>query len=181
MSFHITSVILLPLSFFALERKKIVNSFFGLIILIVFISYYQNMFLHLRYIYVQEVLTKSDGAFVRTVMNFFPALLLLIFHKRFKLNKIEKRIWIFFSLLILALTLFLLLTPFSTVVDRLSLYLLPVQLVVFSHLPNFFKTSDQRKIYFTLLITLYSYLIQFTWLNFASHAYLWLPYKMKLL
>ena len=63
----------------------------------------------------------------------------------------------------------------STAIDRLALYILPLQLVIFSNLPDIFSSRFRRLLVFSVIS--YCSLILFVWLNFASHAYLWLLYK----
>lgn len=64
---------------------------------------------------------------------------------------------------------------FSTALDRMALYFIPLQLVVFSYLPSLLKGSKQT---WTFLIILYYALILFVWINFAKHAQYWLPYQI---
>ena len=69
------------------------------------------------------------------------------------------------------LALFLL--PSTTVVDRLSLYLIPLQLAVLPRLAYLFKGRFLGR----SLVIIYSALVLFVWLNFAVHAQYWLPYQ----
>ena len=79
--------------------------------------------------------------------------------------------------------------PSSTAIDRVALYLLPLQLMVFSNLPevlgrrpsaakstshNPASTSNNG---WVLLVLAYYGAVEFVWLNFASHAPAWLPYR----
>jgi hypothetical protein len=63
----------------------------------------------------------------------------------------------------------------STAVDRIALYVIPLQLVVGAHLPGarlFGLTPKQM-----MLAALgFCVAVEFVWLNFAVHASYWLPY-----
>jgi hypothetical protein len=68
----------------------------------------------------------------------------------------------------------------STAIDRIGLYLLPIQLIVFAYLPDIFsKRGDNNKI-IILLIILYYLLVLYVWLYFSTHSYLWRPYRNAL-
>jgi len=60
-------------------------------------------------------------------------------------------------------------------VDRVALYMLPLQLVVFAHLPDIFGRKNQG--FVVAGVVVYYAAVQFVWLNFASHAFAWLPYR----
>lgn len=58
----------------------------------------------------------------------------------------------------------------------MALYFIPLQLFVFGQLPTIAKSINVRTA-IVLGILLYYALVQFVWLNFAAHAYAWLPYQ----
>ena len=58
-------------------------------------------------------------------------------------------------------------------VDRLSLYLIPLQLAVLPRVAYLFKARKLGR----LLVMLYSAAVLFVWLNFAVHAEYWVPYQ----
>ena len=59
----------------------------------------------------------------------------------------------------------------STAVDRLALYVMPLQIAVLSRFPLIFGRRMG-----TLIVVLYSLAIEFVWLNFATNARYWIPY-----
>lgn len=66
----------------------------------------------------------------------------------------------------------------SSGVDRLSLYLIPLQAVVYSRLP-YILSRDGRALPSVLIAVVgYSFLVQFVWLNYADNANYWLPYSL---
>lgn len=119
----------------------------------------------------------SGGAVIRTAMNVLPAMLLLLFRNRFLLSPREKRIWLIVAAIAVATVPALILSPSSTAVDRLSLYLIPLQLVVLSRVPVAFGRSERTQRFLVLGVLIYSGLALFVWLNFASNAAAWLPYQ----
>lgn len=120
---------------------------------------------------------QSEGAAIRVAMNLLPGILLLSFPNLFAFTQQQRRLWRAMSLTALGCAVALLLMPSSsTAVDRISLYVIPLQLVVGSHLPDtklFGLTSAQL----LLIVLSFCLAVEFVWLNFASHAYGWLPYS----
>ena len=64
----------------------------------------------------------------------------------------------------------------STPVDRLSLYLIPLQIYVFSRVHLIFVDPVFRGIVIMGIVSAYG-LVLWIWLNHASHAYFWIPYR----
>ena len=80
--------------------------------------------------------------------------------------------WRNFSLAAWLFLLLLMVIPSSTAVDRLALYIIPLQLAVLSRLPRAFDSGLLR-----YAVMAYSALVLFVWLTFAKHADYWLPYQ----
>jgi hypothetical protein len=64
----------------------------------------------------------------------------------------------------------------STALDRLGLYLLPLQLLVFCSVPDALGSQYRRKPWVLTVVAYYA-LILIVWLNYANNAYAWLPYR----
>ena len=75
-------------------------------------------------------------------------------------------------------TVLLFLVPSTAALDRLALYLIPIQIVVLTRLPNLLSRSDSPSGEYKFLIVLYCAFIEFVWLNFANHAGYWIPYTL---
>jgi hypothetical protein len=143
---------------------------------------------------------QSEGAMVRALMNAVPAAIFLTYRKRFQLMDSEARLWTWFALISLALPGLLVVTTASTAVDRMALYMLPLQVAVFAHMPSAFgtrvnrhqaptaaaKLADPDTRRWTIekeapglrtAILLYYGMVLFVWLNFGTHAVYWLPYR----
>lgn len=124
---------------------------------------------------------QSEGAAIRVMMNLLPGALLLLWPKKFALTPQQLRLWCAIGLTALGCAVALVLMPSnSTAVDRIALYVIPLQLVVGSRLPgtHLLGLSPPQLLLGVLSFCL---LVQFVWLNFATHASGWLPYANMLL
>ena len=123
---------------------------------------------------------QSSGAFIRLAMNAVPAAMFLWFNKSFTMTQGEYKLWRLFSWISLGMFAAFFVTSFSTALDRMALYLIPLQLVVFSHLPDALgKFRGQNQALVAGVVGYYA-LVLFVWLNFATHSRRWLPYQIDL-
>jgi hypothetical protein len=171
--FHKTVVIVLPLVIFASQRSRVLNTLAGIagfiLLYDVFLSSSVEGFVR-NYIGTEY---NSQGAAIRVVMNLVPAVALLLFRRRLDLAPVEMKTWTYFSIAAVAMPIALFFLPSTTVVDRLSLYLIPLQLAVLPRLTYLFKGRFLGR----SLVISYSALVLFVWLNFAVHAKYWVPYQ----
>jgi hypothetical protein len=124
-----------------------------------------------------EAEMQSQGAMIRASLNMMPALLLLYFRKKWKYYFDDYGLWVMIALASLS-TIFL--VPYaSTAVDRMALYFLPLQLVVFSRLPLLARGIVSPNAATTLVLLLY-FAILFVWLNFGANSRFWIPYSNQL-
>jgi hypothetical protein len=120
---------------------------------------------------------ESSGAAIRIAMNALPALIFLVWRKRFQLQPMQRKFWTWMSLSALAFVALLYISPSSTAVDRLALYLIPLQLFVWSRVPDLLGRPGETKAVWVYAVVGYSAAVHFVWLFFATHSYLWLPYQ----
>ena len=172
-TFHRTAIIVLPLIVLSRPTNRFFNilggiaAFYGLFD--VFLADSMEAFAE-NYI---ERQYSSQGAAIRIAMEVFAALIFLVRRKDFGFPTAEDRMWYYFAIASFLALLFLAISPSSTAVDRVSLYLMPLQVVVLSRVPFIFTTRYLG----VLLIAVYCFAIQFVWLNLATHAQYWLPYQ----
>ncbi|MBW8636197.1 EpsG family protein [Hoeflea sp. WL0058] len=121
---------------------------------------------------------QSQGALIRLSMNLVPAVLFLIYRNRLVLAPSERKLWSLFSVIAIATFVAFFVTNLSTALDRMALYIIPLQLFVFSHIPDAFRKYRSRNQNITIWIILYYALAMFVWLNFANHSSYWLPYSI---
>ena len=171
-TFHKTAVVALPLMAVANERGRIVSLF--VVAALTYATY--HLFLSAT---VSRLVTNyidaryaSEGAGIRVTMNLVPALLFLTRSRQLGFPERDRRVWRNLALVAGALAPMLLLLPSSTAVDRLALYVIPLQLAVLSR-PRALGVSER---FGTVLIVFYAAAVQFTWLTFAHHARYWVPY-----
>jgi hypothetical protein len=122
----------------------------------------------------------SIGALIRLAMNAVPAALFLLYRRRIRVTLAEYKVWRLFSLISLALFIGFFTTSASTALDRIALYMIPLQLFVFSHLPDLMGRPGGRNANLVLLIVLYYALILMVWLLFGNFSRAWVPYQMWL-
>lgn len=173
--FHRTAVIALPLVAIGGRRNKLVNL---MIVICATAALYDALVAQeidrLVRNYVKTELN-STGAAIRVSMSVIPAAIFLIGRDKLGFKLHESSIWRNFAFASIAALIALPLAT-STVVDRLSLYLLPLQLAVTPRLSGVSGSNAVGK----LMVLSYALTIQFTWLNFGTNSFYWLPYKLTL-
>ncbi len=176
--FHKSAVVVLPLVALAATKRRIVivPALLGTALLLYYL-FIDAAVDKLMTNYV-EAEYQSEGAAVRVAMNVPPAILFLLYHKRFNLDDQSRKIWRNFALGSLVALALLGLTAATTAVDRIALYLIPLQMFVLSRLPNVFASRGGTNGLVIALVIAYSATIQLVWLNYATHASAWLPYQV---
>jgi hypothetical protein len=174
--FHKSALILLPLAVFS-GRKS-----WGALLGVLLVGALMFMLLLAEYIdnliagYITDEYA-SSGAGIRVAMNALPAALFLMLRDRFDLTPPQKSFWVWMSWGALAFILLLAVSPSSTAVDRIALYWIPLQLFVWSRLPQAMgdRAGTQRQ--WVAVVLVYALAVQFVWLFYADHSYAWLPYQ----
>lgn len=175
--FHRTALLVLPLALAPLARRNLAQAIGGAIVSAILFA------LLLRQSADQLVNTyitndyESSGAIVRVAMNLVPALLALLLRKRLGFTDYQRDMWSVFALVALATVPLVLATNFTTAIDRLALFLIPLQLAILPRLPYAFNTNRYTNAQLLLAVTAYSAAVQLVWLGFAAHASYWVPYK----
>jgi len=174
--FHKSALILLPLAIFSGRRNW--SALLGVVLLgaLMFVLLLAEHVDNLIAGYITDQYA-SSGAGIRVAMNALPACLFLEFRHRFGLATGQKSFWTWMSLGALAFVALLAVSPSSTAVDRVALYWIPLQLFVWSRLPQVMglRAGTQRQ--WLVLVLAYAFAVQFVWLFYADHSYAWLPYR----
>jgi hypothetical protein len=172
--FHKSAVLLMPIAALAASRNRILTG--AIVAASVFMLYYlllvdtaDDMWRN----YVEEQM-QSQGGLIRVVMNFVPAMLLIMFRRRLVPDPQERKLWLWIA----AFAIFCVPLVFlaSTAVDRVALYFIPLQLFVFARLPTL-ATNVNSRTGIVVGIVLYYAAVQYVWLNYATHAQYWTPYQ----
>ena len=172
--FHKTALVLLPFGLFLAKG----GLWLRLLIVIPVLYGGWDLLLaekqeHLWNVYVERQM-QSSGAYIRVFMNFLPAVLLLMYRKKWKKHYADYPFWFWIAIGSIA-SMFLVGTA-TTAIDRISLYFIPLQLDVYSRLPFLAKKQINPQITKLLIISGYTAVL-FVWLLFASHAHCWIPYQ----
>ena len=176
-AFHKSAVLLLPIAALAATRNRFWTALWvGIATLLAYIVFLQDS-VDALYTHYVEARYRSEGAFVRVAMNLVPACIFLLLGRRFAMQDSEAKLWRWFSVISIALFVAVLATPATTGVDRVALYMLPLQLVVFAYLPDVMGIRGGRNTGYTALVLFYYGTVLFVWLNYATHAFAWLPYR----
>ncbi len=179
---HKTAIIFfLIIALYYLSLKNVSFKKLLPLVAISFIAFYMFYYPFHEYFLMAYIEDKmhSEGGFIRILMNLIPALIYLVFAKKFKTTLYEKKLWIIISLLsILALPMIIL--GYTTVADRLSLYFSPIQMVSYGKFIEVVKDKEIKYIFLVMLVTTY-FLVLYIWLNYAVHKDYWVPYKNILL
>lgn len=121
---------------------------------------------------------ESQGAAIRVLMNALPAGIYLLTMKRYPLPRSEKVTWRNFSIISIASLVLIFEIQATTALDRLALYLIPLQLFVFGWLPSTFTQDGRPDRKLAIAVVVYSAAVLFVWLNYADNAQYWIPYQV---
>jgi hypothetical protein len=178
-TFHRSAVLLIGLALLTLNFRKFSN----LPILFLAASLMYSAFLEGRTdqlvaVYIDAEM-ESGGAFIRLLMNAVPAIIFLKYRKRLMIAVGERRLYTIMAFGAVASFLALVggLIP-STALDRTALYLLPLQVYVFSHLPDALGKQGALNQPIVMGILVFYAVVLFVWLNFGNFSKWWLPYRM---
>ncbi len=176
-TFHKSALLLLPILALVNSQRRVMTLLW--LVVIGFFSYgvlLENSVESLQTNYVDAAL-QSEGALVRLLMNAFPAVIYLFYRNKFDLSPTQKLLWFWLAVISLALFGAYFVSQSSTAVDRVGLYLLPIQMFAFAHLPEVLgRNAAQRKDYVAIVLFYYA-MVEFVWLVFATHSFAWIPYR----
>ena len=121
-----------------------------------------------------NALYTSIGASYRVWMNAIPAVLFLLFLKKWKRYFDNSSVWVAMAIASIVSVFFV--GYFSTPIDRINIYLAPIQLYFWSRVP--LLTSDRLTRTLMILITIgaYGFLLLF-WLQLGRNSGNWIPYR----
>lgn len=172
--FHKTAVLLIPIAALAVRRRRLWTATW--VTIAAALAYWTLLedsveFLWINYVDAQM---ESQGGTIRVAMNAVPAVLLLLFRKRLIEDLQERRLWTWMALIALACVPLVALA--STAVDRMALYLIPLQMFVFARLHRL-SLHPLGRTRIVLAIVLYYAAALWVWLHYAVHAQYWVPYR----
>lgn len=174
-TFHKSAVLLLPIAALSASRNRMLNAaIIGATTLLLYYLLLAEATERLWQNYVSAEF-QSQGGMVRVLMNVVPAMLLVLFRKRLAPDPAERKLWVWIA--VFAFVCFaLVFGSSSTAVDRVALYLIPIQLFVFARISMLAKTILTRTLLVVGVIGYYATTL-FVWLNYAVHSRYWVPYQ----
>lgn len=178
-TFHNSALVVVPLiAVAAAQRRVITVAMVGL--LAVVLAYQFSGHILSRIDAYTEGAFIAGGAVPRLAMNVVPAVIFLAIKRRFSDSPEELRLWSIFALAAIFSIALLFVVRSTTVVDRVGIYLIPLQIYVLSRLPIVFGSRFRQNMLVVSGIIVYSGAVQFTWLNYGTWGSSWVPYKSYL-
>lgn len=179
-TFHKTAIVMIGIAGLAATRNKFWMFFWaGLIAYFSYSLFLSDSFERfVRYYYEESY--QSSGALIRILMLTLPASILLLFFPRFEFTETIGSLWWWSAIISVFLLILLFTINASTAIDRLALYLLPIQLIVFSYLPDIFSRKGDLNKVIILFIIFYYTLVLYVWLYHATFSHMWQPYRNAL-
>tara|TARA_Y100000590_G_scaffold280570_1_gene315219 strand:- start:1884 stop:3035 length:1152 start_codon:yes stop_codon:yes gene_type:complete len=140
-----------------------------------------NLGATLSYYFAQSNIIKTGqavayGAQARAFLNIPATILFFYFYKDFRVFG-DRRLW---TIIAIVSVIFFIIAPFyTTIIDRLALFLISFQMLVYSRLTKIIKNNFYR---FALIYSVCGfYILIFTvWLFYSLSSYMWIPYKINL-
>ena len=125
-----------------------------------------------------DVKLQSAGTPYRVAMSVLAAVVFFLLRSRLQLQAHEFTLWRNLSLVALLSIPLTAVVPSSTALDRVLLYLFPLQIGVLAHAPFATGQKDLQRFAVTALILLYLAATLFVFMNYAVHRHSYLPYRM---
>jgi hypothetical protein len=175
--FHISAIALAPLFAIASVRRTVITGL--LLVVFGFVLYFafseriaERMSEYSTYQY------SAAGVIPRLIMSAIAAAIFLIWRRRFTARTDELRLWTLMSIVTFMTFPMLFAVSSTTIVDRLGIFLVPIQIFVLSRLPVVFGQGSRTNLAIVVVIILYSLAAELVWLNFGNEAkYYWIPYR----
>jgi hypothetical protein len=175
--FHKAAAVFLPIFYIAGlpngENKKVVVIIATLLVLL-FLLYSGAGERLIRYLSGDW---SSTGAAIRGFLNLGAAILFLKFSDHFNMASAQKKLFQIMSAGMFVAACLLLLSPASTLLDRMGLFFLPFQIGILATLPLIFNASRSGPKLAALSLVTFSWIQLLLWFTFSPNAIDWLPYR----
>ena len=174
--FHKSSLLIFLIMILCIDKLiNVVLKYFIFFIFIGIIIYLsRGDFGNLLSNYFINISTDSKGAIFRLFLVLIPSIIFIIYFNKFNFSLFEKRFFLILSLM--TFILIPLVFFYSTLVDRLLIYYLPFQLVIYSSISKIANQENTKKLINISIISLFT-LYLFVWLNFSNSSNRWVPYS----
>ena len=174
---HKSSIVLAPFGLFLIKRNLFLNIIF--IFTSSLVLFFCTSSRILIYILggIHWIRCRFLRSFNKNFNGFIDIYFIFLFRSRMNIPNNCRAFWTAYCIGGFGLLILYFIVPSSTIVDRIGLFFLPVQLYIFSLLPDALGTYGKRNLFWTILIIIYYWLVFLIWQNFATHSAEWFPYK----
>ena len=175
--FHKTAILFLPILLAPVARRNLLMAIIGsaLFAILAFVALRgQSDALVTNYVNSNY---QSSGAAIRIGMNVLAALAFFLFRKKLPLPTSTYTVWTISAYLSIASVFGLLFSSSSVGVDRISLFLIPLQVFVYSNICSIKSFTRGTRTAITLLVMAYSFSVEYVYFFHGTFSYTWLPYQ----
>lgn len=174
-SCHASAIIVLPLAALSFTRNRLVSTMLIVVTVVVGAYFLSATFSTYSERYIRSV-DESAGTLYRIAMTVVPCLLYFLLRDRFSAASHEASFWRNMALTgLLTLPIYFVVSS-STALDRLLLYIFPLQMYVLSRVPDVIGQRGGRY-GLTAMIIFYLALQLFVFLSFGVNAIFYVPYQ----
>ncbi len=172
--FHQTSAAFLPLAWFMRGRVTALPVFvaggifalLGIFVLKDSVSYYTDSYI--------TVSPEANGALPRVAMNVAAAAIFYYFRRQWAERYPDATLYSILAMIAVPMAAAVFVAPVAS--DRMSMYLIPFQIAVFSRLPEMLRTQNERQAATAGVLALYGATLGI-WLFLSPQAKIaWIPY-----
>jgi hypothetical protein len=175
--FHKTAILFLPILLAPIAKRNLLLGIIGSLVFVLLAVYaLRGSSDRLVANYVNSNY-QSGGAFIRVAMNVVAAAFFFLFRNKFVISASENLIWTIMSALAIASSAGLVLTSSSVGIDRLALFLIPLQIFVYGNIPSLKSFSQKTSTIAIIGVISYSVLVQYVYFLHGDFSYTWLPYR----
>lgn len=175
LAFHKSAALGIVPILFSLAKSPLMRSSAGLLSALFLYYFITNSALDVAMTGYIETEFESGGAYIRVYQIFLSGVFFLLFLRKNE-SDVERKVYMNQALIAVALLPALIVSPSSTLIDRLSLYALPLQTYVLCRVPSMF--SSYNLVYLaTLIVVFLNVSIFLVWINYAEHAHSWINYN----
>lgn len=172
--FHSTAVVVFALVLMTSQRHRFLNVVAAVVLGILLYRFFLNDSMDRFTRNYVEARYSSSGALIRVAISAFAAAIFFYAGRRLDFEEHERRLWRNYSVATIFALIALYFSPSTTVVDRLAIYLIPLQVAVLSRFPYM---GLRELVGSTIAVISYSAVVLFGWLTFATNARSWVPYQ----
>ncbi len=178
-TFHKTSLLILLLPAFLLPKKlKFIVLIRIILILLagygIFSSAFSSESVGVMFGYYESF--ESKGAYIRVGISLVYSIAYLFTEKKYQLAPASKKIWRLMSFATVIFAIALLAKAPTSMIDRLALYVIPIQMVVGSSIP-YQRILGISQFFWKEIIVFASVMILTIWLFFGDYSVYWVPYN----